>query len=259
MFNKYGNVEGYGQMAPGRDVEAAKNRRGQPNIQQAIQPQTGMNTPPGTFQGAQQTTQPQQSQLDKLVGGMSNTGVAGGVQRPVVDAAGQSIDKSKWNTDGFATPGYTASSFGPVLSGWDATKWNDPNHQTPKYVVGRILTEVGDLKNPDNRAAAISKIQQAYPGAQFNGKDKVTIPGVGTVDIFRGASVGEFGAAFQVEGAEGGGMANPMQPAGNLQQAILGTAPTVNGNNTNAIWQDIMRALQNDPQLKALAAPYGMK
>jgi hypothetical protein len=101
-------------------------------------------------------------------------------------------DTSNWDTNGYAKPGYTAGSYGNVLAGWDNAKWNDQNHQSPKYVVGRILGSVGNLQDPNNRAKAIQQIQQAYPGAQFDGHDTVTIPGIGPVDIFGGASSGEY-------------------------------------------------------------------
>lgn len=124
-------------------------------------------------------------------------------------------DQSAWNTDGYAKPGYTASNFGNALAGWDQAKWNDPNHQTPKYVVGRILGAAGNLQDPAMREQAITQIMQAYPGTTFNGKDKITIPGVGTVDIFQGAGAGTYGAQFDTGGAPAGmpsaGMGLPMQ------------------------------------------------
>jgi len=113
------------------------------------------------------------------------------------EPAAPTRDTSSWDTNGYATPGYTATNFGNAPSGWDQTKWTDPNHQSPKYVVGRILYSVGDLKDPANRERAIQQIQQAYPGTTFNGKDRINVPGIGEVDIFTGASAGIYGGAWQ--------------------------------------------------------------
>ena len=122
-------------------------------------------------------------------------------------------DQSKWDTDGYATPSYTAQKFGSAPAGWDATKWANPNHQTPKYVVGRILSSAGDLKNPASRDSAIKQIQQAYPGAQFNGKDKISIDGGKSwVDIFGGASAGVYSPAWMPDEAGGGGGSSSSTP-----------------------------------------------
>lgn len=112
-------------------------------------------------------------------------------------------DTTQWDTDGYGKPGYTATHYGSAPAGWDPTKWADPNHQSPKYVVGRILVEAGDLKDPAKRNAAIENIKKAYPGAQFNGKDKISIDGGKTwVDIFGGAGAGQFTPAWMPD--EGG-------------------------------------------------------
>lgn len=63
MFDNYGRTQGFGQIAPGRDLPDANNPRrgrrfGQPDVNAAITggiPQGGADTP---FAGAQQTTQP---------------------------------------------------------------------------------------------------------------------------------------------------------------------------------------------------------
>ena len=43
------------------------------------------------------------------------------------------------NTDGYPMPRITQTPQAGAMPGWDTSKWSDPNHQTPKYVVGRIL------------------------------------------------------------------------------------------------------------------------
>src|SRR5690606_33062878 len=37
---------------------------------------------------------------------------------------------------------------GGVPSGWDAAKWNNPNHNTPKYQIGRIAA-AGNIQTPE--------------------------------------------------------------------------------------------------------------
>lgn len=114
-----------------------------------------------------------------------------------------------WKTDGFAQPKYTAPKYGQTLNGWDAVKWSNPNHQTPKYVVGRILSNYPD--NVGGLTAAMGDIQKAYPGATIldGGRSgKISIPGVGVVDV--GVAFGAGGGhgwAWQAEGAPQGGTA----------------------------------------------------
>lgn len=115
-------------------------------------------------------------------------------------------DTSAWDTNGYEKPGYVPESYGNAPSGWDPAKWANPNHQSPKYAVGRIIVANGDMKDPGNRQKAIADIQRAYPGATYNGKDRVTIPGVGTIDIFQDASSGMWGPAWQpMDGGGSGG------------------------------------------------------
>ncbi len=126
-------------------------------------------------------------------------------------AAPTAVDSSAWNTDGYAAPAYTAANAGSVPDGWDATKWGDPNHQTPKYAVGRILSQFPPTV--DGLAAAFPEIEKAYPGATFNGKDKLTIPGVGTVDVLKGASKG--GEAWRWGADDGAQQEAPANTGGN--------------------------------------------
>ena len=100
---------------------------------------------------------------------------------------------SSMNTDGYAAPAYIPKGAGAAMSGWDATKWGNVAHQTPKYGVGRILSNYAPTV--EGLSQAMADIQRAYPGSTFNGKDKVTIPGVGTIDVLQGASQG--GSAWQ--------------------------------------------------------------
>ena len=121
---------------------------------------------------------------------------------------------SAWDTDGYSAPAYTTGSAKGVMTGWDDKKWNDPNNQHPKYVVGRILSQYSPSSDADFNAA-VTEIQKAYPGTTTNGKDKVTIPGVGTIDMRQNAGLG--GTAWQWLTGDTGGAA----PAGAPQAAPM--------------------------------------
>lgn len=136
--------------------------------------------------------------VDQLGQGAAPAAAAG-----AQDAGGGAApaDTSGWDTDGYAAPGYVPEKAGDVLPGWDAGKWNDPTHQTPKYGVGRILSNFPPTV--DGLKAAMPDIEKAYPGTTFNGKDRITIPGVGEVDVLQGASQG--GVAWRWGADDGGG------------------------------------------------------
>lgn len=95
------------------------------------------------------------------------------------------------NYDGYAAPGFVPTAKGDAPAGWDATKWADANHQTPKYVIGKILSNYADT--PAGLQAAMADIQRAYPGATMANAQsgKITLPGVGTIDV--GLSFGSGG------------------------------------------------------------------
>lgn len=107
-----------------------------------------------------------------------------------------------WKTDGYKPPAFSVTPTGSAPPGWDQTKWSDPNHQTPKYGVGRILN-----KYPPTVAGlqqALAEVQKAYPGTTSDGKDKLNIPGVGTIDVLVGASQGGVSWAWQDTAAQQG-------------------------------------------------------
>jgi hypothetical protein len=115
---------------------------------------------------------------------------------PTEAPTSQTRDSSQWDTDGYAAPGFVPESYGNVLAGYDAGKWANANHQTPKYAVGRILSQYAP--SVENAGKAIAEIQKAYPGATFNGKDKITIPGVGSFDVLTNSGSGQnMGWAWQ--------------------------------------------------------------
>ena len=69
----------------------------------------------------------------------------------------------------------------PCPGGWDSTKWVNPNHTTPKYVIGRILWRLPP--NPESLAQALPAIQAKYPGTTQVGQDKLQIPEWGLIDV----------------------------------------------------------------------------
>ena len=97
------------------------------------------------------------------------------------------------NTNGYDAPEYIPEGSAGAPAGWDTEKWANAAHQTPKYGVGRILAQYPPTTA--GLAQAWPDIQRAYPGATFDGKDKIMIPGVGTIDVLVGASQG--GSAWQ--------------------------------------------------------------
>jgi hypothetical protein len=98
-----------------------------------------------------------------------------------------------------AAPSYAPSA----PSGWNQAKWSDPSHTTPKYTIGRILSQFPDT--PDGLQQAMPLIQQAFPGATIAGTDSVNIPGIGIVDVGVGFSQGGGqGWAWQPDSEQGG-------------------------------------------------------
>jgi hypothetical protein len=198
----------------------------------------------------------------QIFGGAPRSSYAGGGITSMFAPSGPKtvdppVDKSKFNTDGFASPGYTAANAGGFLRGWDETKWNDPNHQTPKYVIGRILGEAsggtGELKDAAQRDMAVKNILAAYPGATFDGKDKITMPDGGVIDIFEGAGSGLYRASFQLQDGTG------KDPSGRpLPQTFAPADPLTPGLESiptdragaSSILQQILAQLGSDPSLQ---------
>ena len=128
-------------------------------------------------------------------------GTAGGAALPGAAAPAASTLPANIDTDNYARPQYTVASRGPAPPGYNQEKWNDPSHQTPKYVVGRILQQFAP--RTENVDAAVAEIAKAYPGATRVGSGDVKIPGVGIMDILVGADVG--GKRWHSGGSGGGG------------------------------------------------------
>lgn len=181
---------------------------------------------------------------------------------PVAQAAvAAARDSSKWDTDGYARPGFTAENFGNAPAGFDMTKWGNADHQTPKYVLGRIVNAYAKDGRIDlgGMEKAFADIQRAYPGSTWSGKDKVTVPGVGEVDLVKGMSddgMGEvqYGVAGAGGGGQGGGiggvasaLAHAMKGSGIAatpdSNAIQELIARLQAEGNHSVDQDAMRAL----------------
>ena len=78
------------------------------------------------------------------------------------------VDTASWNTDGYQAPRYTPQSVGrTALGGYESSKLGSNTHQTPKYAVGRIVSNYEDT--PDGLRQALPDLQRAYPGVQLIG------------------------------------------------------------------------------------------
>jgi hypothetical protein len=108
-----------------------------------------------------------------------------------------------FNTDGYPRPNFVPQARGGPMPGWEASKWGDPNHQTPKYVIGRILSNFSP--RTENMDQVVAAIAQAYPGTRRTGSGDITVPGIGSTDILRAADVGGKGWQFLGQGGGGGG------------------------------------------------------
>jgi hypothetical protein len=111
--------------------------------------------------------------------------------------------------------------------GFDPDKWANEAHQTPKYKITRITAKY-NLADPNERNAAIAEIMAAEPGTQFNGKDKIMLPGTGEgrgvwIDIFGNASGGEYRPQWIDTSYEEGG-ANYVPPVTAAPGGMVGGA-----------------------------------
>ena len=167
--------------------------------------------------------------------------VAGGPAPATTAAQATPLPANKnWDTDKYAAPQYIAQR--PTAQpppGFSSKKWNDPNHQTPKYVVGRILSQFPP--RTENVPAAVAEIQKAYPGARQVGNGKVSIPGVGTMDILVGANVGGKRWHAGSAGPKKGGGAAAAEGGGGAGQLVPGLQADITGGNTLA---DIIKQIQ---------------
>ena len=111
-------------------------------------------------------------------------------------------DTTKWDTDGYAKPAYTAANPAKTAPpGWSNEKWNNPNHQTPKYVIGRILSQFPP--RTENVDAAVAEINKAFPGTTRVSNGDIKVPGLGVIDVLQAADVGGKAWHFGTGGGKG--------------------------------------------------------
>lgn len=266
MFDKFGRVEGFGQIAPGRDLPTLEES-GQPGrprktpLTQAI----GAGVPQGMFAGAKTIAALPAMGQDRQppVKGIATLGasIGAGQMAPAVPPTG---------------PGQLAPSVsqpfvgGTAPAGFDQTKWNDPAKQSPKYLVGRSLAGVQDQLRaiPDEagrKAFAQQHLQTLIPEIEKQGwkvhevrNEKMLISGGPNNEPAHWAD-----AVTDIEGAanvgwnvDAPGGAAPQAPISSAQSFIGGAAPTVPGGDFGRLRQQIMQALQVNPQLAALGKTY---
>ena len=129
---------------------------------------------------------------------------------------------------------------GPAPHGWDQAKWADPNHHTTKYDVAAFLygvTEPSEVKRIVESAA----FQERFPGATFDGKDKIDfgdnledgVP-VGIIDVLMQADEGRNTSAGLWWGDTGNDPA-PAPRALSTTQPPPTTTPTAPGT-TPPVW-----------------------
>ena len=143
----------------------------------------------------------------KIASALLNGGVGG---NPHQDALQQSLGSTPpplANTTPMPTPipyGNAGKPRVPVVSGappagFDAKNWADPNMDSVKYDAGRLL--YGSTKPSEvARRVSSAEFQSRFPGATFDGKDKIDFKGalsdgdtgvpVGLIDVLMAADQG---------------------------------------------------------------------
>lgn len=114
-----------------------------------------------------------------------------------VNAGGSAVGNrtpQSYDTDGYATPGYMTGAGKTMLGGYEPSKLGNIGHQTPKYAVGRIVSNYADTT--EGLRQALPDLQRAYPGVQIVGNGgkldfrNSTAPQLGIVDVGKGFSAG---------------------------------------------------------------------
>jgi hypothetical protein len=232
MFDKFGRVEGYGQMAPGRDLSPltpekpnGRPAQGGPDMGQAIR---GGATPQGVFKGATQTIGAQPTALDSL---------SESVGRFQVEPRGP-----RGIAPGEPTPGMKA-----------------PLGETPANAsISSLLPflQQNYKHTPDDLKRAFAERPEMFQGANIMGSkgDKVQFADGKIFDIINSAGLG--GLGWQSIWDNDPNAPPPQASPAAMQPSILGQMPTAQGGETD--WAKmIMQAISGDPQLKAMGKPFG--
>jgi hypothetical protein len=253
MFDKFGRVEGFGQIAPGRDLPPMQEKRPfqpqqGPNIGAAIR---GGATPQGTFNGAAQT-------------------LGGGVAKGMGQAAGaisglfggnKSINNAI--TGGLNQPQMTQGMTAPPQPKLDP---ND-KRSGQQFLTDELNAWLPELRKVTGQSDEVRKnmaqefLNSKVADLRARGVDVLEVKGEkirtpqGWIDVIQDIADGRGGGAanaqWLVEDPNAPAAGNPMQPA------VPGTmAPTATGDGTD--WrQMIMQALAVDPRIAAMGKQFG--
>jgi hypothetical protein len=119
--------------------------------------------------------------------GSSTGGAAAGVTTPALFSSGVSTSASRLN-----------DPLPPCPPGWNAEKWANAEHQSVKYVAGRIMARYSpaDWVNETTREQILADFRAAGLNPTASGRDKCDFnDGAGAIDIVQSASTG--GKAWQ--------------------------------------------------------------
>ncbi len=259
---------------PNATVDGSTSSPAQPNAPASFDPNANVD---------QNTPQPKTPQ-DYNGNGMSQTQPVGQPQAlsdiapkaaaPVTDtpAAPVAAGASNVNTGGYTAPAVVTPRTGAPPPGYDASKWADPNHQSPKYAVAGIVQQAIARGDKNLTPDTVSAIAKAYPGAtQINGTS-MNIPGIGTVQVMNDgqarwdningndAPMGDAGGASLADALAGKPTPTPTGfaiPTGNS----VGIEPWQTGAPGQAQADDLASLMASDPAIAAnkvaLSKQYG--
>jgi len=128
----------------------------------------------------------------------TNTAAATGTTDAAATPAGGITLPADVDTNGYAKPGYAVAGSPQAPPGWDQAKWANTAHQSPKYAVGRILSQYP--QTTEGLKQAMPEIIKAYPGAVQTGEDTIKIPGVGEIDVVKAGGGFWWGAETDAQG-----------------------------------------------------------
>jgi hypothetical protein len=155
----------------------------------------------------------------------------------------------------------SASSYA-APSGWDSTKWNDPNKHDEKYDIGHLLAPIaaanGGNISSDQIKQMLPQIQALYPGTTFDG-DTIKYANGQYADLIQGSKAGNGTGKFQyLDPTQHGGAAKGTIGAGGGSSALmplLGSAGTAIGSALNGDGSSVYQNLVD--RLKQMQAQSG--
>lgn len=158
----------------------------------------------------------------------------GGTPNDAVDA----ID-----TDGYPTPGVMTAPTVGAPPGWDQGKWVNAMHQTPKYVVGRIVAQAVASGAVNLTPQLLAQIAQAYPGTTQVNRTTVNIPGVGEIQVINdGQARWDSADSFDAGGGAPGIVPGPAPTTGLVPTTAPGGAPAPTATAPGAMTSDAVNA-----------------